>query len=324
MARKQEPTSEEARAIGCSSGCARPSPGSSTPRPATRTSSPSTSSPPSSGCMDLVEEPVPTPEQLTRWRDEGERLARSGAATERVLDGYLSLNWAIWEAVMRQEDIPRAVVLEFADRLLRGLDDAIAAISQGYIRVEVEVAAAHSERAASRAGGPALGASHHAPGPGPHPPAERATWPAARGPATGSCSSTCQRQTTPRSRTPSTSSKAASACRPPLTAPGPASACRSCSTGVVACSSSPGADWTGEQAPAEGAAGRAGRGHRGHRHGPRRGRGGAGRGTDAGRVQRDRGRAALGRRGWIGDPGELALETTFLLDRAAGAGGGGQ
>lgn len=94
--------------------------------------------------LDLVAEPVPTPAQIASWRDEGIRLARAGAATERVLDGYLSLNWAIWEVVMQQEGILREVVLDFADRLLRGLDDAIAAISQGYVRVEVELAAAHS------------------------------------------------------------------------------------------------------------------------------------------------------------------------------------
>ena len=96
--------------------------------------------------IDLVAEPVPTAEQLAGWREQGERLARAGAPTERVLDGYLSLNWAIWEAVMQQEEIPRAVILDFADRLLRGLDDAIAAISEGYVRVEVEAAAAHSDR----------------------------------------------------------------------------------------------------------------------------------------------------------------------------------
>jgi hypothetical protein len=94
--------------------------------------------------LDLVAEPMPTPEQIARWREEGVRLARSGAAAERVLDGYLSLNWAIWEAVMEQKDLEREVVLDFADRLLRGLDDAIAAIAEGYVRVEVELAAAHS------------------------------------------------------------------------------------------------------------------------------------------------------------------------------------
>ncbi len=94
--------------------------------------------------LDLVAEPVPNTEQIARWRDEGMRLARAGAPTERVLDGYLSLNWVIWQAVMREKDIDHAVVLEFAFRLLRGLDDAVAAISEGYVRVEVELAAAHS------------------------------------------------------------------------------------------------------------------------------------------------------------------------------------
>jgi hypothetical protein len=94
--------------------------------------------------LDLVAHPQPTPRQLARWREEGERFSRMGVATERVLDGYLSLNWAIWEVVMRQGDTPREIVLDFADRLLRGMDDAIAAISQGYVRVEVELAASHS------------------------------------------------------------------------------------------------------------------------------------------------------------------------------------
>jgi hypothetical protein len=94
--------------------------------------------------LDLVAEPQPTETQIARWREEGVRLARAGAPPERVLDGYLSLNWAIWEVVMHLDGIPRPIVLDFADRLLRGLDDAIAAISDGYVRVEVELAAAHS------------------------------------------------------------------------------------------------------------------------------------------------------------------------------------
>ena len=96
--------------------------------------------------LDLVAVPVPSPEQIRRWREQGVDLAREGAPTERVLDAYLSLAWAIWEAVMHAEHIERAVVLDFADRLLRGLDDAIAAISEGYIKVELELASAHSER----------------------------------------------------------------------------------------------------------------------------------------------------------------------------------
>ncbi len=65
---------------------------------------------------------------------------------DRVFDAYLSLSWATWEAVMDAEEVERSVILDFADRLLRGLDDAIAAISEGYVRVELELAASHSER----------------------------------------------------------------------------------------------------------------------------------------------------------------------------------
>jgi hypothetical protein len=96
--------------------------------------------------LDLVAEPVPAPAKIDHWREQGVALAREGAPSERVFDAYLSLNWAIWEAVMGAEDIERGVILEFADRLLRGLDDAIAAISEGYVRVEVEMAAAHADR----------------------------------------------------------------------------------------------------------------------------------------------------------------------------------
>jgi len=145
MARKKEPTEEEARAI-LFERLREAKPGIVATTAHDTDIKPEHIAPAFERVMDLVEEPVPTPEQLKGWRKEGERFARAGAPSERVLDGYLSLNWAIWEAVMRQEDIPRSVVLEFADRLLRGLDDAVAAISQGYIQVEVEAAAAHSER----------------------------------------------------------------------------------------------------------------------------------------------------------------------------------
>ena len=96
--------------------------------------------------LELVSHPVPGPDVIESWREEGVRLSRAGAPAELVLDGYLSLNWAIWEAVMNEADLPRETVLDFAHRLLRGLDDAIAAISEGYIRVELELTAAHSHR----------------------------------------------------------------------------------------------------------------------------------------------------------------------------------
>ena len=145
MARKREPTTEESRALLFERiRTAKPKIVATTVKDTGFRAA--SIEPAFEQVLDLVEEPAPTAKQLRRWRDEGERLARAGVATELVLDGVLSLNWAIWEEVMLQEEIPRAVILDFADRLLRGLDDAVAAISEGYVRVEVEAAAAHSER----------------------------------------------------------------------------------------------------------------------------------------------------------------------------------
>ena len=72
---------------------------------------------------------------------------------------------------MQQEDIAREVILDFADRLLRGLDDAIAAISEGYVRVEVELAAAHSHERRAVLEELLTAPAGHAGGPGAHPPA---------------------------------------------------------------------------------------------------------------------------------------------------------
>ena len=145
MARKKEPTSEESR-LRLFRQLREAKPGIVATTARDTDIDPVLLEPAFERVMELVEEPVPTAVQLAEWRDQGERLASSGAPSERVLDGLLSLNWAMWEAVMRLEDIPRATILEFGDRLLRGLDDAVAAISEGYIRVEIEAAAAHSER----------------------------------------------------------------------------------------------------------------------------------------------------------------------------------
>ena len=38
-----------------------------------------------------------TEAQTRTFREASTRLAREGAAPERVLAGYLSLNWAVWD-----------------------------------------------------------------------------------------------------------------------------------------------------------------------------------------------------------------------------------
>ena len=63
-----------------------------------------------------------------------------------MLDAYLSLNWAIWEQAVRTPRVPQPVVLDLANRLMRGIDGAIAGLSRGFIDVEIELAAEHSQR----------------------------------------------------------------------------------------------------------------------------------------------------------------------------------
>ena len=87
-----------------------------------------------------------SPEHIAAFREEGMRLARLGAAAHRVVDGYLSLAWAIWEAASRQPGIPHDDFLAFTDRLLRGMDDGAAATFEGFLAHEVELAATNSER----------------------------------------------------------------------------------------------------------------------------------------------------------------------------------
>jgi hypothetical protein len=96
--------------------------------------------------LDLVASPTVTDDQVEAFRREGIRLARAGAEGSVVLDGYLSLNWAIWEAAMQHPEVDRDVALGLADRLMKGIDSAVAALSKGYLEVEVELAASHSER----------------------------------------------------------------------------------------------------------------------------------------------------------------------------------
>ena len=96
--------------------------------------------------LDLIAAPEATPARVEAFRTEGVRLSRAGTERSQVLDAYLSLNWAIWETVMADPSIPTAAAFDLADRLMRGTDSAIAALADGYIVVEVELAAAHSEQ----------------------------------------------------------------------------------------------------------------------------------------------------------------------------------
>lgn len=94
--------------------------------------------------LELVSDATPDDRHLEQWQREGARMAREAIPAERVMDGALTLNWAIWEVAMRQDDVDHGIVVDFADRLMRGMDEGLKAVSQGYLEVEVEIAAAHS------------------------------------------------------------------------------------------------------------------------------------------------------------------------------------
>lgn len=85
-------------------------------------------------------------DQARTFREASTRLARQGAAAERVLAGYLALNWAVWDVVSGLKDESPMAAVELADRLIRGLHVAVAEMADAYADVEVELAAAHADR----------------------------------------------------------------------------------------------------------------------------------------------------------------------------------
>ncbi len=96
--------------------------------------------------LESIERPFVADAQARVFRDASARLAREGASAERVLAGYLSLNWAVWDQVVAMKDESPEAAVELADRLFRGLHVAVAAMADAYAEVEVELAVAHADR----------------------------------------------------------------------------------------------------------------------------------------------------------------------------------
>jgi hypothetical protein len=96
--------------------------------------------------LDSISSPVVTEDQARVFREASTRLAREGATAERVLAGYLSLNWVVWDRIASLEGAIPAETVELADRLIRGLHMAVGAMADAYADVEVELAVAHAER----------------------------------------------------------------------------------------------------------------------------------------------------------------------------------
>ena len=74
------------------------------------------------------------------FRAIGDEAARDGLRAAYVLDRYLSLAWAIWAAVETIQTAGRDEIHDFGDRLLRGMDRAIAAMAEGYRAAAIELA----------------------------------------------------------------------------------------------------------------------------------------------------------------------------------------
>jgi hypothetical protein len=96
--------------------------------------------------VDLISAPEPTPERLAAARETSVMLAREGAAAERVLAGLLALIRAAWGILATERAEHPEAVLELADRLLRGQYVVVESLADAYADVEVELAAAHAER----------------------------------------------------------------------------------------------------------------------------------------------------------------------------------
>lgn len=71
--------------------------------------------------------------EVLRCRARGQRAARSGVALPAVLDLYLSAAWRLWRHVpaVRDASDPAAVVTA-GEVVLRALDNAVAALAEGY------------------------------------------------------------------------------------------------------------------------------------------------------------------------------------------------
>lgn len=72
--------------------------------------------------------------QVQRCRSRGQQAARAGVALPAVLDLYLSAAWRLWRELPGMDGAgadPRAVITA-GEVVLRGVDDAVAALAEGY------------------------------------------------------------------------------------------------------------------------------------------------------------------------------------------------
>jgi len=82
----------------------------------------------------------------SEFRRAGAAAAREGVPPARLFDRYASSAWAIWDAASTDESLGRRDLQDFGAVLMRGLDLAAAAFAEGYAEVDREVVARDAGR----------------------------------------------------------------------------------------------------------------------------------------------------------------------------------
>jgi hypothetical protein len=71
-------------------------------------------------------------------RAGGAQAAREGVPAERLLQRFTSTTWLVWEAARRHPAADRTVLESFGETLLRGIDLLVGAVADGYSAVDRE------------------------------------------------------------------------------------------------------------------------------------------------------------------------------------------
>jgi sugar diacid utilization regulator len=76
---------------------------------------------------------VPSPRDLDRFREAGDRAAVAGVPLPALLDLHLSAAWRLWRVlVARVPDVSPTVLAELGELVLRSADEIVATLSRGY------------------------------------------------------------------------------------------------------------------------------------------------------------------------------------------------
>lgn len=84
--------------------------------------------------------------ELARFRDAGRRAAARGVAMRALLDLYLSAGWRLWGTLPKVAAAAKdpAAVVRAGEVMLRGIDDVVAVLTEGYQLARRELVAAQT------------------------------------------------------------------------------------------------------------------------------------------------------------------------------------